>query len=67
MSRPMHATARKTTTLELRIDPAIKETLRLAVAGEHRSIANFIEIMARDQPERAGLPYQGRRPGDEHG
>ena len=53
--------ARKTALLNLRVDPAIKEALRLAAAQEHRSIANLIEVIVRRHCEQAGIviPDQG--------
>ena len=47
--------ALKTATLSLRIDPGIKEALRLAAAKEHRSIANLIEVLVREHCERVGV------------
>jgi hypothetical protein len=38
----------KTTTLTLRINPGIKEGLRIMAEQEHRSLANMIEVMIRD-------------------
>lgn len=38
----------KTATLSLRIDPGIKEGLRIMADQEHRSLANMIEVMIRD-------------------
>jgi hypothetical protein len=38
----------KTATLSLRIDPSIKEGLRIMADHEHRSLANMIEVMIRD-------------------
>ena len=38
----------KTTTLTLRIDPVIKEGLRLMAEQEHRSLTNMIEVMVRN-------------------
>ena len=38
----------KTTTLTLRIDPTIKEGLRLLAEKEHRSLTNMVEVMIRD-------------------
>jgi len=38
----------KTTTLTLRIDPVIKEGLRLLADKEHRSLTNMVEVMIRD-------------------
>jgi hypothetical protein len=40
--------ATKTTTLNLRIDPALKEAVRAASIQEHRSIANMVEVMIRE-------------------
>ncbi len=37
--------AKKTTTLNLRIDPGLKEALREASQRDHRSIANMIEVL----------------------
>ena len=47
--------ALKTATLNLRIDPGVKEALRLAAAKEHRSIANLIEVLVREHCERVGV------------
>ena len=65
----MNATARKTATLNLRIDPAVKEALRLAAERDHRSIANLIEVLVRAHCERIGVtvPDQGQLFGDDHG
>jgi hypothetical protein len=38
----------KTATLNLRIDPAIKEAVRIAALREHRSVANLIELLIRE-------------------
>lgn len=38
----------KTATLTFRIDPGLKEALRLAAQVEHRSIANMVEVLIRD-------------------
>ena len=40
--------ATKTATLNLRIDPFLKEALRIASIQEHRSIANMVEVMIRE-------------------
>ncbi len=48
-------TVSKTSTLTLRIDPAVKEGLRLMAYRERRSLANMIEIMIRDYSERNGV------------
>lgn len=53
--------ARKTALLNLRIDPAVKEALRLAAAHDHRSIANLIEVLVREHCATTGIaiPEQG--------
>ena len=60
----------KTTALSLRIDPFVKEGLRVLAEKEHRSIANMIEMMIRDYCKRNGVPIpeqhvlftEGRKP-----
>jgi len=47
---------RKTTTLNLRVDPVIKEAIREAALRENRSIANMIEVLIRQHCEEAGIP-----------
>jgi len=37
----------KSATLNLRIDPVLKEALREAAVRDHRSIANLIEVLIR--------------------
>jgi len=39
--------AKKTSTLNLRIDPSLKEALREAALRDHRSIANMVEMLIR--------------------
>ena len=45
----------KTATLTFRIDPGLKEALRIAADQEHRSIANMIEILIRDYCDQRGI------------
>lgn len=47
--------AQKTATLNLRVDPNIKEAIRIAAKKEHRSIANMVEILIREHCEREGI------------
>ena len=47
--------ATKTATLNLRIDPVLKEALRIAAMQGHRSIANMVEIMIRQHCEKTGI------------
>ncbi len=45
----------KTATLNLRIDPRIKEAARIAALQDHRSIANLIEVLIRKHCESNGI------------
>lgn len=45
----------KTATLTFRIDPGLKEALRVAAGLEHRSIANMVEVLIRDYCEERGI------------
>lgn len=45
----------KTTTLTVRIQPAVKEGLRTMAELEHRSLANMIEVMIRAQCGQLGI------------
>ena len=47
--------AQKTATLNLRVDPTIKEAIRIAAKRQHRSIANMVEILIREHCERTGI------------
>ncbi len=53
---------RKTATLKLRIDPAIKEAVREAALHEHRSVANLIEVLIRRHCEELGIPIPQQQP-----
>ena len=46
----------KTATLNLRINPMVKEAARLAALREDRSIANLIEILIKRHCEKEGIP-----------
>lgn len=46
----------KSTTLTFRIEPTLKEALRMAAEQEHRSIANMVEVMIRDYCAKAEVP-----------
>ena len=45
----------KTATLTFRIDPGLKEALRIAADQEHRSIANMVEVLIQGYCERHGI------------
>jgi hypothetical protein len=47
----------KTETLNLRIDPSIKEALREAARRENRSIANMIDELIRRHCEVEGIQF----------
>ena len=60
----------KVSTLNLRIQPGIKEAVREAAAREHRSVANMVEMLIRRHCEQAGIsvPEQSELfPGNPHG
>ena len=46
---------KKTTTMNLRVDPAIKEAIREAADQDNRSIANMIEVLIRRHCEEVGI------------
>ena len=48
--------AKKTTTLNLRVDPLVKDAVRYAANPEHRSVANMVEMMIRQYCRDAGYP-----------
>jgi len=58
--------ASKSTTLTLRIDPGVKEALRIAAEQEHRSITNMVEVLIRDYCGHNGveIPSQGQHQRD---
>ena len=45
----------KISTLNLRINPAIKQAVRQAAAREHRSVANMVEVLIRRHCDKAGI------------
>jgi hypothetical protein len=45
----------KISTLNLRIEPGVKEAVREAAALEHRSVANMIEMLIRRHCGEAGI------------
>ena len=47
--------ATKTATLNLRIDPFLKDALRVAALQERRSIANMVEVMIREHCANNGI------------
>jgi hypothetical protein len=45
----------KVSTLNLRIEPGIKEAVREAAAREHRSVANMVEMLIRRHCDQSGI------------
>ena len=45
----------KVSTLNLRIEPGVKEAVREAAAREHRSVANMVEVLIRRHCTEAGI------------
>jgi len=52
---------KKTATLNLRIDPVLKEAAREAAARDHRSVANLVEVLIRRYCEEHGIPIPEQR------
>ena len=60
----------KIATLNLRIDPGVKEAVREAADLEHLSVANMIEMLIRRHCDDTGIviPEQNEMfPGKQHG
>jgi len=53
---------RKSDTLNLRVTPELKELIRLAAEREHRTIANFIEVLVREHCVERGVAIPTKRP-----
>ena len=54
-------TALKTAALNIRINPNLKEALRIAAKSDHRSVANMVEMLIINHCESEGIsiPEQG--------
>lgn len=60
----------KIATLNLRIDPGVKEAVREAADQEHRSVANMIEMLIRRHCDHHGIVITEQRemfPGKQNG
>jgi hypothetical protein len=57
----------KTATLTIRVNPNLKEALRAAARAEHRSIANMIEVMIREQCEKSGITIEQSQESEQRG
>jgi hypothetical protein len=51
----------KISTLNLRIEPGIKQAVREAAAREHRSVANMVEVLIRRHCTEAGIPIPEKK------
>lgn len=49
---------RKTTAINLRMSPEVKELLRLAAAKEHRTLSNMLEYLVLRHCELSGLSLE---------
>ncbi len=47
--------ATRTAILNLRVDPALKDALRIAAEREHRSVANMVEWLVRKHCNTLGI------------
>ena len=56
--------AKKTAALNIRIDPDIKEAIRVAANRDHRSVANMVEMLILKHCEEVGIsiPQQQELP-----
>ena len=54
--------AKKTNTLNLWVDPLVKDAVRYAANQEHRSVANMVEMMIRQYCRDAGYPVLEQTP-----
>lgn len=52
---------KKTVTLNLRIDPILKEAVRDAAMREQRSVANMIQVLIRRHCEAVGIPIHDQQ------
>ena len=59
--------AKKTAVLNIRIDPDIKEAIRVAADRERRSVANMVEMLILKHCEEVGIsiPEQQELPMDD--
>ena len=53
---------KKSATLNLRIDPFLKEAVREAALRDSRSIANMVEVLIRKHCEEVGISIPEQQP-----
>jgi len=51
----------KTATLNLRIDPAVKDAVKIAADRQHRSVANLVQLLIREHCKKAGITIPEQR------
>mgnify|MGYP003626277458 CR=1 FL=1 len=56
----------KTATLTIRIEPNLKEALRVAAQDEHRSIANMVEMMIREHCDKNNIAIETPKKSGQH-
>lgn len=54
--------ANKTTTVTFRMNPSVKEMLRVAADKERRSVANMIEVMVVEYAKKMGIEENHAQP-----
>ncbi len=54
--------AKKTAALNIRIDPDIKEAIRVAADRERRSVANMVEMLILKHCEEVGISIPEQKP-----
>ena len=54
--------ANKTTTVTFRMNPVVKEMLRVAADKERRSVANMIEVMVVEYAKKMGIEENNVQP-----
>ena len=61
LKKAIFMSPKKTTTLNLRVDPAIKEAIKIAASLDHRSVANMIEMLIRKHCDQEGISIPEQR------
>lgn len=46
---------KKSVTMNIRVDPAVREAAKQAADQEHRSVANFVEVLIRERCRKLGI------------
>lgn len=59
--------AEKTATLTFRLDPALKEALKVAAQQDRRSITNMVEVLIRQHCDKSGIEIADMAPSSDSG